>query len=134
MDFSDDSHQRDARHSHSVMTEEPQRLRLKFVLHFSTCVTKSSRLTLVGIKSARRSTPIRRATGSATTIVEVSISTQPPCDRSPVVLFALIPTEEFSSSLSSPSQGPKRSRMQLISSSLVGAGLVPWCATAFKPS
>ena len=33
---------------------------------------------------------IRRATGSAT-IVEVSISTQPPCDRSPVVLFALIP-------------------------------------------
>ena len=40
-DFADDSNQRDGRHSHSVMTDEPQRLRAKFVLHFSTCVTKS---------------------------------------------------------------------------------------------
>ena len=47
-------------------------------------------------------TPIHRATSSAT-IVEVSMSTQPPCDHSPVVLFALThiteSTQEFSSSL-----------------------------------
>ena len=35
--FADDSHQRDARHFRSpVMTEEPQWLRVKFVLHCST--------------------------------------------------------------------------------------------------
>ena len=36
IDFADDSPQRAARHSHSALTEEPQRLRVKFVLNCST--------------------------------------------------------------------------------------------------
>ena len=39
-DFADDSHQSDARHSRSpVLTEEPQRLCVKFVLNSSTALS-----------------------------------------------------------------------------------------------
>ena len=44
--FVDDSHPRDARHSQSVMTEESQKLRVKFVLHFPTCVSKTKTINL----------------------------------------------------------------------------------------
>ena len=44
--FVDDSHPRDARHSQSVMTEELQKVRVKFVLQFPTCVSKTKTINL----------------------------------------------------------------------------------------
>ena len=81
IDFPDDSHQRDARHSHSpVLTEEPQRLRVEFVLNSSTQVVN---LKINQANCCRRQKlpgapcPIRRASRSAT-IAELSLSTRPP--------------------------------------------------------
>ena len=94
-DFAGDSHQRDARHSHSsVLTEEPQRLHVKFVLNCSTCVldlNNEKRSTSVSNNTARSSMPIH-GTSRSTTRAELSLHTTTAGSLSRMSLFRLAPT------------------------------------------